>query len=158
MNHKETMSELQELARQAEKLSGELHQIAETLLARSIYMRVRFWALLMALQAISIGLVFLIGGQRRISASAYYLVALLGHDIWGMAFMGCGLFTVLCTWKYHHWLRWALLCESIPYVAFSASFAIASWKFPDANLTAAPVYMWLAIAHGFLSDFARREF
>lgn len=158
MSYNDTANEIRELARQAEQLSSELRSVADSLRSRTVYQRVRFWALMMAGMAFTIGLVLLIGGQRRISASAYFLVADIGHNVWGWTFIACAMFTVACAWKVHRCLRWALLAESVPFVGLAASFAIASWRYPEANLTAAPVYLWISVAHGFLSDFARREF
>lgn len=158
MTREDQNREIIELAHQAEELAKEMRDVAAHLRSQVLYQRVRFWAILMALMASSLGVMFLVGGEARIGASAYYLIALVGHTIWGIAFVLSGALTLLCAWRWRTCLRWALLIEAIPYVGLSISFVLASWRFPDANLTAGPIYMWIAVFHAFLSDFARREF
>ena len=102
-------------------------------------------------------MVFLIGGQARLQATAYVLVYAVGHTVWGCVFIGCSILVGLALWRCPRFLRWALLIEAVPYIGLSVSFGVAVWRYPDANLTAAPVYAWLAISHVLLSDFARRE-
>lgn len=154
----EIISEVRILADQAGSLAVELHDISDRLRGVAAYRRARFWSALMAAMAVNIGLVLLIGGQSRVSASAYTLVAAIGPGVWGSAFIACGLLVAVCAWKCHRKLKWALMIEAIPYVGLALSFVLAALRYPDANLTAAPVYTWIAVCHGFLADFARREF
>lgn len=137
-------------------LTVELRAIAGS---RSWYQRVRFWATLAAAMTFNIGIVLLLGGSARVSANAYWLIATAGGPmIWGAGFITAAILTILCVWRWHHALRWAVLIQAVPYTAVAVSFAAAAFRYPDANLTATPVYGWIAIMHAALSDYARKEF
>jgi hypothetical protein len=101
----------------------------------------------------------ILSGPLRTSAHAYAVIASYGgHLVWGAIFVAAGLFTGLCAWKIRRWLRWALLLQAAPYGAIALSFAFAAVRYPDANLTAAPIYAWIMILHAFLSDHSRKEY
>lgn len=137
-------------------LAAELRIIAKP---RSLYHRVRFWAALAAAMTFNLGLVLMVGGPGRVGASAYWGIATYGGPIvWGAAFVAASAITGLCIWRWHRALRWALLLQALPYAAISASFAVAAVKYPDANLTATPIYGWICVFHAALSDYARKEF
>jgi hypothetical protein len=158
LSHDDIIAEINDLVRQAKVLSDELHTVADHLRGVAVYRRVNIWAGMMAAMTISIGLVLILGGPQRVSSNAYSLVYQLGDDFAGGIFLVCGLLTALCVWrKCHRFMRWALLIEALPFLALAISFTYASVKFPDANLTAGPVYTWISAAHVLLSDFARRE-
>jgi hypothetical protein len=124
----------------------------------SVYHKVRFWSALAAAMTFSVGLGLFAGSERRVSANAYLVIASYGgHFVWGAVFMIIAAVTGLCVWQFTRWLRWALLLQALPYAAIAISFAAAAVKYPDANLTAAPVYTWVTIMHAALSDYARRE-
>ena len=144
-----------EIAAQLRLINTEL----KTVLRTSVYHNVRFWSALAAGMTVSVGLGLFLGTDQRISTNAYWMIATYGgHLVWGFVFIVAAAVTGLCVWQYPHWLRFALLTQAIPYAAISLSFAAASIKYPDANLTAAPVYAWVMIMHAALSDYARREF
>lgn len=123
-----------------------------------IYFRVRFWSYAAAAMTFNLGLVLILGGSDRISANAYRVIYDYGGPfVYGGAFVGTAIVTALCSWKVRQLLSWALLAQAIPYVAFSISFAIASLHFSSANLTAAPIYGWIAVMHAVLSKVAQKE-
>lgn len=125
----------------------------------SLYTKVRFWAALAAAMTYCLGGVLFLGGPKRVSSSAYWVISHFGgHDLWGIMFMTGASFTALCCWKFHRALRWALLLQAVMFSFIAISFAIAAIRYEDANLTAAPIYGWIMVMHVFLSDFARKEF
>lgn len=147
--------ELEDIACELRRLNRELQRI----LRSSLYYKVRFWGAMGACMTAHLGLVLVFGAPRRVSAAAYTMIAEYGGGrVWGAALIAGATFTLLCVWRFHSILRWALIVEAILYGGIALSFLIASIRFPDANLTAAPVYAWVMIAHVFLSDVARREF
>lgn len=118
---------------------------------------VRFWSLLAALMAMTLGLLLLIGKPTRISANAYWgLSTFGGSQGWGMAFFITALFTLLAVWQVPSLLRWTVLLQAIPYAGLSAAFIISAFRYEDANLTAGPTYGWIAVMLFCLSDQARR--
>lgn len=143
------------------EVAAELHDVSDALkkiLRPTVYQDVRFWAGLAAAMTANVGLVLFFGSPRRISSNAYALIAHYGgHFVWGLAFIVTALVTTLCAWQFVRLVRWALLIQALPYAAIATSFAIAAVQYPDANLTAAPVYCWITIMHACLSDYARRE-
>lgn len=157
--HNDTISEIRDLVKQTKTLSVELHHVADQLRGVSIYRHVSLWAAALAAMCLNVGLVLVLGGPQRVSVKAYSVVAHYGgDDVWGWMFIACGLLTMLCVWRKHHrFMRWALLIQALPFLALAISFTIASVRYPEANLTAGPVYTWIAAAHVLLSDFARRE-
>lgn len=144
------------------ELAAELRDVnaaLKELVRPSVYYTVRFWSALAAAMTFSVGFGLFVGSERRVSANAYLVIASYGgHFVWGTVFMIIGGITGLCVWQFTRWLRWALLLQALPYAAIAVSFAAAAVKYPDANLTAAPVYSWVMIMHAALSDYARREF
>lgn len=147
--------ELEDIARELRRLNRELQRI----LRASLYYKVRFWGAMGGCMTLHLGAVLFFGAKARTSAVAYTIIADYGGGrVWGGAFIAGATFTLLCAWKLHSILRWALLVEAMVYGGIALSFLIASIRFPEANLTAAPVYAWVMIAHVFLSDVARREF
>lgn len=124
-----------------------------------IYAESRLWAALAAGMAFTLGLVLMTGGTQRISASAYSGIASHGGpDLWGGVFIGCAVFTWLCAWRFRRWLDWALIVQALPFAGISVMFGIAAVRFPDANITAAPIYAWIMIMHACLADYARRQY
>lgn len=151
----EFRAELSAIAEQLKELSAALRSATR----RTWYQRVRFWAALAAGMTLHIGVVLALGGPRRVSAHAYEPIAQYGGPVvWGAAFMVTGVFTVVCVGWWHRMLRWALLTQAIPYAATSVSFAVTSAEYPDVILIASPMFAWVTIMHGFLSDYARKEF
>lgn len=123
------------------------------------YTESRFWAVLAAGMAFTLGMVLIVGGDRRTSASAYSgLVAHGGPNIWGAAFITVAVITWLCAWRFKRWLDWVLLLQALPFAGIALTFAVAAVRFPDANLTAAPIYAWIMIMHACLADYARKQY
>lgn len=155
MDEVEGSQEFQRVARDLETLRSAL----KAFLYPTVYHRVRFWASLAAGMTFNIGVALLFGPPQRVSASAYWVIATFGgHIVWGLAFVMSAILTAISAWQLHKFLRFALLIQSLPYLAISTSFAVGAIMFPDANLTGAPVYGWIMIMHAFLSDYARKEF
>lgn len=151
--------EIKELTAQLSDLHGKLRKLADDLHPVAVYYRARFWAVIQAAMTFSLGLVLVFGGPRRVSASAYWLVATAGGPIaWGTCFIVTALLNILAVWKCHGALRWTVLIQAFGYAGLAFSFLVAAITFPDANLTAAPIYGWISIALVFLSDWARKEF
>lgn len=123
-----------------------------------LYFQVRFWSCAAAGMTLNLGLVLLVGGPGRITATAYRLIHDYGGAVgYGLAFVGTAAATMLCAWKARRLLSWALLAQALPYAAFAISFAVAAFRFSDANLTAAPIYGWICVMHAVLSKVARKE-
>lgn len=121
-----------------------------------IYRTVRFWAALAAAMTFTMGAALLASSPKRVSASAYTVI--VGHggpQVWGAGFIAAALFTLVCVGRRPRWLEWAIGLQVIPYAGLSVSFALASWRYPDANLTAAPVYGWIAFMHVCLANYSR---
>lgn len=153
---------MDELRAELVAISGQLTELSQSLRVatrRPWYQRVRFWAGLAAGMTVHIGIVLILGGPNRVSAHAYEPIAQYGGPaVWGAAFTITGVFTAVCVGWWHRMLRWALLAQAIPYAATSVSFALTSAEYPDVILIASPMFAWITLAHGFLSDYARKEF
>ena len=125
----------------------------------SRYACARFWAALAAGMAYTLGLVLVLGGDARVSASAYSGIgAYGGHVVWGAVFMGVAVFTWVCAWRWHRFLGAALIVQALPFAGIAVMFALAAVEYPDANLTAAPIYGWIMVLHACLADYARRQY
>lgn len=137
-------------------VTEELRAIAKP---TSIYRKVKFWAALAAGMTFNLGLMLVLGGHARISSTSYSVIHDSGGSIvWGSIFMVVALFTALCIWRVPCLLQWALIMQALPYGAIAVSFGLAALKYPDANITATPIYTWIMIIHAFLSDDARKEY
>lgn len=144
------------LTRELRTLVKELHTFSPI---RSLYHRPQFWAALLATMTFFLGSALLIGGPRRISVNAWWVVNTYGgHVVWGSAFVAGSLFTALCAWKFRRILNVALLMQGLLYSFIAVSFLLGAARYLDANLTAGPVYAWIVVLHVLLADFARREF
>ena len=118
---------------------------------------VRFWALLSGLMTVSLALVLLVGRGSRISSNAYWgLNTFGGSHAWGIAFFVVAVATLIAVWQAPKILQWTLLAQALPYGGMSAAFLASSLRFEDANLTAAPVYGWIAVMTLCLAEQARR--
>lgn len=153
---------MDEIRAELAAISAQLTELSQSLqmaTRRTWYQRVRFWAALAAGMTIHIGIVLALGGPNRVSAHAYEPIAQYGGPcVWGAAFTAAGLFTVVCVGWWHRMLRWALLVQAVPYAATALSFAVTSAEYPDVILIASPMFAWVTLMHGFLSDYARKEF
>ena len=140
-------------------LRRELKVLNEKLDAtETIYTTVRFWTIIAALMTLSIGLVLILSPAERVSANAYWgLSTYGGADVWGSAFFATAVATLLCSWICPKFLPWAVLIQTLPYAGFALAFTLAALRFPDANLTAPPVYAWITLVHLLLFDFVRKE-
>lgn len=138
-------------------LRRELRVIDKKLTARET-ITARAWSIIAALMSLSVGLLLMLSPAQRISANAYWgLSTYGGADIWGAAFFGTAVLTLLCSWIYPKFLHVAILLQALPYAGFAAAFTLAVLKFPDANLTAPPVYTWITVSHLILFNFVRKE-
>lgn len=125
----------------------------------SLYSEAKFWAALAAGMTFTLGLVLITGGDARTSAHAYSGIAATGGPVlWGSSFLSVAAFTWLCAWRHTRLLKWALLVQALPFAGIAMVFAIAAVQYPDANLTAAPIYGWIMIMHACLADYARRQY
>lgn len=148
---------LRDLQRITDELTG-LTREMKLIVHPPLYFRVRFWACAAAAMTFNLGVVLLLGGPVRVAASAYRIIYDYGGPfVYGSAFVGTAIITALCAWKAKRFLSLALLMQAVPYAAFSISFAMAAFRYSDANLTAAPIYAWIAIMHAVLSTVARKE-
>jgi hypothetical protein len=125
----------------------------------AIYDQVRFWAALAAAMSAVLGVVLIAGGDARVSASAYSAMRSYGGpELWGAAFVTAAAVTWLCAWRYKHLLGWAVLLQALPFAGIAAMFTIAAVQYPDANITAAPIYACIMVMHACLADYCRREY
>lgn len=153
-SQRELLRNLQRVTDELACLSREMRLIVRP----PLYFQVRFWSCAAAAMTANLGLALLLGGSGRVGATAYRIIYDYGGPIvYGSAFMCTAIVTVLCAWKVRRALSWALLAQALPYAAFSASFAVAAFRFDDANLTAAPIYGWITVMHAVLSKVARKE-
>ena len=153
------MNEVPELLRQ---IHSELRAINHHLHGRvksRACVSLKFWSMLSAMMTASLALVLIVGSDARFSANAYWGVASFGGaKLWGLSFFIASLATMIAVWQSPRQLRWTLIVQAIPYIGLSAAFLVASLRFDDANLTAAPVYGWIAVMTLCLADYARRCF
>lgn len=125
----------------------------------AIYDQVKFWAALAAGMAFTLGVVLFTGGPRRVSGSAYHGILTYGGPmLWGAAFIACSIITWACVWRFNQMLGWAMLLQALPFAGIATMFAISAIQYPDANITAAPIYSWIMIMHACLADYCRREY
>ena len=121
------------------------------------YVSLRFWSLMSALMTVTLALALLIGPDLRVSSSGYWGISTFGGpQAWGVAFFVTSVATLLAVWQAPNQLRWTLIAQSVPYAGLSVSFLVSAIRFDDANLTATPVYGWVAVMTLCLAEHARR--